>query len=628
MLKSISITTKVWLSVGILVLGYFGSMAFGFYLGRQTEIRLNIIAESFFPATAQGQFALIAFREEVEGYYNAVMIGSAEGLEKATLKSREVFSAINEILKLKKRDLKFIQRIFRLKKRLKQYNKMASEVYTVLVSQEDDYEVIEMLNRNERSLMKKTVSLAAEEKELRNELLTMAGELSSDLHKELASISSITRRQRYLNLFVFFAVVTIALSLIAWIVYRSITQPLEKTYMLENAVKQSIDGVAVADLNGHFSFINQSWAAMHGYEVEELIGQHFSIVYDEARFKENVQNFAREVFKKGSHTGEMIHQKKDGTYFPILVSINLLSDENGKPHSMVGIGKDITEQKKNEKILEETRQALIEKAHQAGMADIATGTLHNVGNILNSVTTSSQMIYELVRGSQLSGLIRANVMLRENMDHIEDFICNDPKGKKLMQYYLKLEEGLLQEHGKIKKHVDRLNDKVEAIIDVISAQQTYAGTMALSEELNVIDIVEDAVMMQSASLQKHNIRVLKKSEEIPTILLQKVKLLHILINLIENAKDAMIDIDPNDRELVFDISRSERAVFIKISDTGIGISPENLERIFSHGFTTKKSGHGFGLHSCANYMTEMGGRMWAESEGVGKGATFILRFQV
>lgn len=277
--------------------------------------------------------------------------------------------------------------------------------------------------------------------------------------------------------------------------------------------------------------------------------------------------------------------------------------------------------------LKEAQQELIEKAHQAGMADIATGTLHNVGNILNSVKTSTQVMSDLIHESQISSLTKANDLLRENMNNLEDFICNNPKGKKLLHYYQKLEEVFAAEREEMIKHIQRLNIKVDAIVEVIAAQQAYAGTSSLTEEFPLVDIIDDALTMQSGSIERYNITIVKNYNVQPRIPVQKVKLVHILINLINNAKEAMLQTPPDQRKLIITIDRDTTgAVIVKISDTGHGISRENLDRIFSHGFTTRKDGHGFGLHSSANYMTEMHGEMHAESEGINKGATFFLKF--
>jgi PAS domain S-box-containing protein len=299
---------------------------------------------------------------------------------------------------------------------------------------------------------------------------------------------------------------------------------------------------------------------------------------------------------------------------------------DGTPLWLDGTIFDITQRKKAEADLAAVQKELIENAHQAGMADIATDTLHNVGNILNSVKTSAHVIGDIMKASSLSDMKKANSMLKANIGDIEEFISNHPKGKKLMQYYLKLEEEFTKEHDNVREHLVRLTDKVKAIEDVVKAQQSYAGVSSLTESLDLSEIVEDALTIQSETQAQYNLEIVKNYQDVPKVDVNKTKLVHTLINLLQNAKDAMNEFPADKKILTFSIENDDEAVFVKVSDTGSGIPQKDIENIFSHGFTTKKNGHGFGLHSCANYMREMGGRMWAESEGEGKGATFVLRF--
>ncbi len=278
--------------------------------------------------------------------------------------------------------------------------------------------------------------------------------------------------------------------------------------------------------------------------------------------------------------------------------------------------------------LREAQKELVEKAHKAGMADIAAGTLHNVGNLLNSVKASIEAIEVIIDDSDspVQGFSKANKLLGDNIDRLDEFICTDPRGKKLMHYFLKLEEPMRSTCDTIGKNVQRLADKVNSINNVIAAQQSYAGVGGFSENVRLADIVEDAITMQSGSIERHDISIIRDYSDVPDISIQKTKLLHILVNLIKNAKDAMLDTSQDNRSLLISIKKDTETVCIRIQDSGCGIPRENLKKIFSHGFTTKKTGHGFGLHSSANYMKEMGGEMWAESEGPGKGATFVLKF--
>jgi serine/threonine protein kinase/signal transduction histidine kinase len=277
--------------------------------------------------------------------------------------------------------------------------------------------------------------------------------------------------------------------------------------------------------------------------------------------------------------------------------------------------------------LKETQQKFLDSAHKAGMAEIATGVLHNVGNILNSLSVSGELIIKTLEKSELGGLQQANQLLSKNIDNIADFIVNSPKGQKLPQFYLSVGDMLTEEHQKLKTEATSLIEKIALTKNVVATQQSYARAGFLIEKVNLGDIVENALSIQLGSLLRHGIQVHKKINNVPDISVQKSKLLHVLMNIIKNGKEAMEENDLENKILTIEInSHNNELVYLKISDNGKGILAENLNRIFNHGFTTKDDGHGFGLHTCANAMTEMGGGIKVFSDGPGKGATFVLAF--
>jgi signal transduction histidine kinase/DNA-binding LacI/PurR family transcriptional regulator len=273
------------------------------------------------------------------------------------------------------------------------------------------------------------------------------------------------------------------------------------------------------------------------------------------------------------------------------------------------------------------QQELVETAHKAGMADVATGTLHNVGNVLNSINTSLALIRDTLRNSPLEDFKQANNLLKSHSADLKDFIANNPKGEKLLQFYFMLEVPFTELHQQISYHINRLMDRINLVNEIIIAQQNYASNLPTLERIDLANVVEDALKMQSVVLDKYQIKIIRNFKPIPPILAQKNKLLHILINLFNNAKDAMLEMPEKKRQIILTITHDSQGVYLRFTDTGQGISPEFIKSIFRYGFTTKQQGHGFGLHSCANYMTEMGGKIWAESPGTGRGATFVLQFK-
>lgn len=276
--------------------------------------------------------------------------------------------------------------------------------------------------------------------------------------------------------------------------------------------------------------------------------------------------------------------------------------------------------------LDASYQKLAQQAHREGMADISIEILHNIGNILNSINVSVNLMKNASDTLLIPYLLKANDMLTANLDDLENFIHNDPKAKKLMQFYIKLGESFTDFKEQVLYNANRLDDKVSSIVDMISAQQNYAGIKENKEKLDIASVLDDAVKLMAESLDNYQIKITKNYQAKPQILVQRMKLFHILLNLISNAKEAMMETEINERRLSFTICEDELGKYIRIQDSGDGFTGNLLEKIFEYGYIKPKNGHELGLHSCAKYMTEMGGKIWAESDGPGKGTTFVLQF--
>lgn len=278
--------------------------------------------------------------------------------------------------------------------------------------------------------------------------------------------------------------------------------------------------------------------------------------------------------------------------------------------------------------LDETRKELIEVARKSGMADIATGVLHNIGNVLNSIMTSASITGEVLEKTKLEKLFQAIQLLKEHEDDLEHFLTADPKGKKLIEYFFKLDEVIKEELNVLRNHHQRLNQKISAIDEIIEAQQNYAMVGMNNELASIEGVLEDALTIFSASMERHKIEVKKDIKKTDPVSFQKVKLVHILLNLFKNSKEAIDESRSEERKIFIKLYQQNGQVFLEVSDTGPGIKKEHLGKIFNQGFTTKKKGHGFGLHSCANYMDEMGGKIEVKNrEGV-TGTKFILSLPV
>lgn len=285
---------------------------------------------------------------------------------------------------------------------------------------------------------------------------------------------------------------------------------------------------------------------------------------------------------------------------------------------------DITERKAAEARLADTHRQLLETSRQAGMAEVATGVLHNVGNVLNSVNVSTTLLTELVRQSKVPNLARLAELLAGHEADAATFFASDPRGRKIPGFVSALAKHLTQEQQDSLAELESLRKSVEHIKEIVAMQQNYAKVSGVTETLAVSALIEDALRMNTGAMARHDIALVRDFRADPMITVEKHKVLQILINLLRNAKYACDDAGRGDKAIVIRIEIDAGQARIAVIDNGVGIPAENLTRIFSHGFTTRKNGHGFGLHSGALAARELGGRLFAESDGAGRGATFIL----
>lgn len=265
------------------------------------------------------------------------------------------------------------------------------------------------------------------------------------------------------------------------------------------------------------------------------------------------------------------------------------------------------------------------KSRQAGMAEIATTVLHNVGNVLNSVNVSAELVSSQMRTSKAQGLGRVAQMMNEHVHDLSDFLTTDHKGKMLPGYLLKLAEVVAIEQQSIIEELDQLTKGIDHIKTIVAAQQSYAVAVSIVETVPVPELIDDALRMSAGSLARQEVAVVKDIADLPLLALDRHRVLLILVNLIRNARQALHGVSDRSPCITFSASLADGpALRITVADNGNGIAPEHLARIFSHGFTTRKDGHGFGLHSCALAAQEMGGSLTVRSDGAGQGATFIL----
>jgi signal transduction histidine kinase len=294
-----------------------------------------------------------------------------------------------------------------------------------------------------------------------------------------------------------------------------------------------------------------------------------------------------------------------------------------------GFNEMLTQIERRQAEIRDLNKQLIKTSRTAGQAQVATSVLHNVGNVLNSVNVSASLMKENVQGSHVEGLVSAVALLNEHEHDLAGFFASDERGRRLHGYLALLADTLTKENQSCADCVDALLSNVDQIKRIVQAQQSFANLGQLIETCQLNEIMEDALQIVAISFQRHNIQIVREFEDVPPVDIDKAKLLHVLVNLIGNAKDALKDSDKPEKILTLCIAlRGEDRVRLEVVDNAIGIEPDKLVEIFTYGFTTKKDGHGFGLHSAANEVSSMGGSLTALSDGIGTGATFTIELEL
>jgi signal transduction histidine kinase len=274
--------------------------------------------------------------------------------------------------------------------------------------------------------------------------------------------------------------------------------------------------------------------------------------------------------------------------------------------------------------LEETQRQLVEAAHLAGRAEVAVSVLHNVGNVLNSLNINTSLAAETLRRMPLDRVTRTGELLDRHREE-PGFLGGDPRGRKVPAFLTVLGRELEQQREGLVSQQREMLEHVEHIKQIIAVQNAYAGRKRLVEQSSLAELIELALRINHGGLNRNSVEVVKRFDALPDVRLEKHKVLQILVNLISNGQQALVAGRESERRLVIHLGWGEPGRWrIIVEDNGVGIAPETLKRLFYFGFTTRKDGHGIGLHSCALAAQEMSGTLVAHSEGLGRGARFTL----
>ena len=387
------------------------------------------------------------------------------------------------------------------------------------------------------------------------------------------------------------------------------------------------NSVIITDAKGKAEWVNEGFTRTTGYDLEDILGRvPGHILQGPETSAKTVKLIKSCVTNQVSFSGEIINYTKDGKPYWAHLQINPARDQSGKVDRFIGVVTDISDRKEAETERDRLNEKLNSAARIAGRADVATGVLHNVGNVLNSVNVSATLIKEKIEQSSFALLRKGVDMLDEHKDSLVEFLTVDERGKHFPNFIQNVAGSIEAERESQLSEIKSLTKNIDHIREIVSAQQSSATRQKIIETFQVEELIDSAIHLVGSSLDRHDVKLITQIQGSATITSEQHELIQILVNLIKNAKEACDGLETR----CITIAAIEESGFIRIDviDTGVGIASNQLENMFQHGFTTKPTGHGFGLHAAAITATELGGSLKAFSKGAGQGATFTLQIPV
>ncbi len=275
--------------------------------------------------------------------------------------------------------------------------------------------------------------------------------------------------------------------------------------------------------------------------------------------------------------------------------------------------------------LNKTKNELVTISREAGRAEFATDVIHNIGNALNSININTDTLRSQMKDLQIPVIKKITELFEINKDNLEKLITKDSVGKKIPDIINQFYEYLKEVQKLTIKDLKEIKKDIQHIQNIIANQQSHAKNILVMEVYSPIEIMDEAIRMNRRTMGRYNISITKKYSAVSDIKTDKHKLLQVLTNLVSNAKQSFEKQNRENRNITCFIRKQNYILEFEVKDNGIGIYKENITKIFTHGFTTRKDGHGFGLHNSANNVKQLDGELLVRSDGIGKGASFIVK---
>jgi PAS domain S-box-containing protein len=394
-----------------------------------------------------------------------------------------------------------------------------------------------------------------------------------------------------------------------------------KNALMETFVNNIPDMAWVKDRNSKFIIANKAFCDTVGMAHEFLVNNTCDACFGELAVKFKADDRAVMESKTQKRIEESIIDGKQKVVWLETIK-SPLRDATGTIVGTVGIARDITERKR-------LNTALNAASRLGGMAEVAIGVLHNVGNAINSVNVSTSLVREKLHSKTMRLLTRGMELLFDHKDDLVRFLTEDPSGKALIQALPGLSSSIVREQQEILAEVDSVRGHLGQIMQTIQMQEQYVRVTAVVEKCSLDQVIDEALAFVLARCTELGIQVKTEVDEMLDMTQDRHQIVQILANLLRNAVDAMADVDRPEKVLAVVGQRYSEARFqIEVSDNGSGISEDDRPAIFRYGFSTKRNGHGFSLHNSSALAQAMGGALTFSSDGTGRGSVFRLELPI
>ena len=417
---------------------------------------------------------------------------------------------------------------------------------------------------------------------------------------------------------------------------RKVLRHLDPSKVVPSRVRSALDtlaeGLILLDKDDRIVMANGSFAQLVNQSDSQLLGKAATDLSWVNEYGNEVDVFpwTKATQTREAESGTLsFRQEGDERRLTFKVNAVPVNGEDGNHRGVLACFDDVTVLHEKMEELSHLRQELVDTAREAGMAEIATDVLHNVGNVLNSVNVSVTMLSQTLKDSRVSYLEDIAQLFTDNRENLGEFLTNDEKGKRIPDFLTALAKQTSQEQSTNLDEIETVIECVEHIKEIVRMQQSYARVATVLESCNPNELMDDALRFADIQPEQRDIKLVRNFGDVSQIEVSKGKLLQALVNLIRNAKEAIDENPELNRTITLRTMQMDKDhVRLEVEDTGIGIEQSHLTKIFNHGFTTKKSGHGFGLHGSSLAVKEMGGELEVSSHGAGKGATFSIDLPV